>query len=87
MTFEELHELSGEEQTKWLDGKLAEGLTPEEIYDLLGTDKSRLGKIGIYYVPPKKCFMVKPMRGYGTTKFSGNEKADDAGIIGGKKID
>jgi len=86
MTFEELQELSGDEQTAFLDGQLAQGLSPDEIYAQLGTDKSAMGKIGIYYVPPKNAFMVKPMRGYGTTKFSGNEKADDAGIVGGTKL-
>ena len=83
MTFDEFEKLSAEEQTAFLDARLADGLTPDEIYELLGTDKSGIGKIGIFYVPPKNSFMVKPMRGYGTTKFSGNEKADDAGIVGG----
>jgi hypothetical protein len=87
MTFEEFAELSGDEQSSWLNGQLAEGKTPEDIYAILGSDKAGLGKIGIFYVPPKKSFMIKPMRGYQTTKFSGNEKADDAGIIGGSKID
>jgi hypothetical protein len=86
MTMDELVELGGDEQTKWLNGELAAGKTPEDIYAALGTDKAGIGKVGIFYVPPKMSFMVKPMRGYQTTRLSGNEKADDAGIIGGKTI-
>jgi len=87
MRLDELIELSGDEQTSWLNGQLAEGKAIDDIYAELGTDKSGLGKVGIFYVPPKKNFMIKPMRGYQTTRFSGNEKADDAGIIGGDKIE
>ncbi|MDR1962107.1 MAG: hypothetical protein LBQ16_07485 [Gracilibacteraceae bacterium] len=86
MTIDELIELSSGEQEAWLNGQLAEGKTPEDIYAALGTDKTGIGKVGIFYVPPKKAFMIKPMRGYQTTRLSGNEKADDAGIIGGKTI-
>jgi hypothetical protein len=86
MTFAEFEELSTDEQANWLAEQLASGKTPDDVYATLGTDKSGLGKIGIFYVPPKKAFMIKPMRGYQTTKLSGNEKADDAGIVGGKTI-
>jgi hypothetical protein len=86
MTFDELIELTGDQQTTWLNEQLAAGKTPDDIYAELGADKSSIGKIGIFYVPPKKSFMIKPMRGYQTTRLSGNEKADDAGIIGGKTI-
>jgi hypothetical protein len=87
MTLDELIELATDEQEKWLNDQLAGGKTPDDIYAELGTDKAGLGKVGIFYVPPKKSFMIKPMRGYQTTRLSGNEKADDAGIIGGKKIE
>jgi hypothetical protein len=82
MTLDELVELSTDDQEKWLDEQLAAGLTPDDVYATLKTDKGGLGKVGIFYVPPKKKFMIKPMRGYQTTKLSGNESADDAGIIG-----
>jgi hypothetical protein len=87
MILKELIELSTEEQEKWLNDRLADGLSVDDIYAELGTDKSGIGKVGIFYVPPKKSFMIKPMRGYQTTRLSGNEKADDAGIIGGKAIE
>ncbi|MDR1713987.1 MAG: hypothetical protein LBR39_07560 [Coriobacteriales bacterium] len=86
MTLDELIELTTEEQEKWLNDELAAGKTPDDIYATLSTDKVGLGKVGIFYVPPKKSFMIKPMRGYQTTRLSGNEKADDAGIIGGVAI-
>ncbi|MDR3307686.1 MAG: hypothetical protein LBS58_02150 [Coriobacteriales bacterium] len=81
MTFDEFVELDGNEQVTYLNEKLADGKAPEDIYADLGTDKSALGKYGIFYVPPRKTFMIKPMRGYQTTKLSGNEKEDDAGLI------
>jgi hypothetical protein len=87
MTLDELIELTTEEQHVWLNSQLVAGNTPDDIYAELGTDKAGLGKVGIFYVPPKKSFMIKPMRGYQTTRLSGNEKADDAGIIGGTKIE
>jgi len=86
MTFAEFEELSTEDQEKWLASTLAETGSPEGVYEALGTDKGGLGKIGVFYVPPKKAFMIKPMRGYQTTKLSGNEKPDDAGIIGGEIV-
>lgn len=86
MTLNELIEMTTEEQEKWLADALASGKTPDDVYADLGTDKGGLGKVGIFYVPPKKAFMIKPMRGYQTTKLSGNEKADDAGIVGGQAI-
>ncbi|MDR2197769.1 MAG: hypothetical protein LBO07_07415 [Coriobacteriales bacterium] len=86
MTLNELLELSTAEQEKWLADQLAGGKTPEEVYAALGTDKGGLGKVGIFYVPPKKAFMIKPMRGYQTTRLSGNEKTGDAGIQGGQTI-
>jgi hypothetical protein len=87
MTLDELIELTTDEQAAWLNDQLVAGQTPDDIYAELGTDKAGLGKVGIFYVPPKKSFMIKPMRGYQTTRLSGNEKADDAGIIGGKAIE
>jgi hypothetical protein len=86
MTLDELLELSTDEQQTWLNEQLAAGKTPDDVYAILGTDKGGLGKVGIFYVPPRKAFNIKPMRGYQTTKLSGNEKADDAGIIGGEAI-
>ncbi|MDR3316424.1 MAG: hypothetical protein LBS98_08160 [Coriobacteriales bacterium] len=86
MTLNELIELTTEEQETWLNGRLVEGATPDDIYAQLETDKIGIGKVGIFYVPPKKAFMTKPMRGYQTTRLSGNEKANDAGIIGGETI-
>jgi hypothetical protein len=87
MTLDELIELATDDQAAWLNDQLVAGKTPDDIYAELGTDKGGLGKVGIFYVPPKKSFMIKPMRGYQTTRLSGNEKADDAGIIGGTKIE
>jgi hypothetical protein len=84
MILEELVDLSTEEQIAWLNRKLEEGLTGEEIFAALGSDKAGVGKFGIFLVGKK--FMVKPMRGYQTTRLSGNEKADDAGIQGGSVI-
>jgi hypothetical protein len=86
MILDELIELTTEEQEAWLNERLSAGKTPDEVYAELGTDKAGIGKVGIFYVPPKKSFMIKPMRGYQTTRLSGNEKADDAGIIGGEAI-
>lgn len=87
MTFEEFEKLNTQEQEKWLNDQLAAGLTPDDVYAALGTTKQGLGKIGVFYVPPKKAFNIKPMRGYQTTKFSGNEGADGVAIIGGEKIE
>jgi hypothetical protein len=87
MTFEEFEQLNTGEQEKWLNDRLAEGKTPDDIYADLNTTKQALGKIGVFYVPPKKSFNIKPMRGYQTTKFSGNEGADGVTIIGGEKIE
>lgn len=87
MTFEEFEQLKTEEQERWLNEQLAAGLSAEDIYAALGTTKQGLGKIGVFYVPPKKSFNIKPMRGYQTTKFSGNEGDDGVTIIGGEKID
>jgi hypothetical protein len=86
MTFDEFADLGTEEQQAWLDERTDAGKSAEDVYAELGTDKPGIGKIGIFYVPPKKKFMIKPMRGYQTTKLSGNEKANDAGIIGGDVI-
>jgi hypothetical protein len=87
MDFQEFELLSTAEQEKWLNDRLAEGMTAEDVYAALGTTKQALGKIGVFYVPPKKSFNIKPMRGYQTTKFSGNEAADGVTIIGGDKIE
>ena len=88
MTFEEFEGLSTVDQETWLNEQLAAGKTPDDIYADLGTTKQGLGKIGVFYVPPKKAFNIKPMRGYQTTKLSGNEGgvATSATIIGGEKI-
>jgi hypothetical protein len=86
MTLDEFIELPTPEQEAWLNDQLVSGKTPEDVYAALGSDKSGLGKVGVFYVPPKKAFMIKPMRGYQTTLLSGNEKADDAGRPGGKAI-
>ena len=88
MTFDEFQALNTVEQEKCLNDMLAEGKTPDEIYEALGTTKQGLGKIGVFYVPPKKAFNIKPMRGYQTTKLSGNEggKTTEATIFGGEKI-
>ena len=80
MTLDEFIDLTTDEQEQWLDDQLAAGLTADEVYAALGTDKNGLGKVGVFYVPPKKKFMIKPMRGYQTTRLSGNEDAK-AGII------
>ncbi|MDR2672968.1 MAG: hypothetical protein LBC35_06805 [Coriobacteriales bacterium] len=88
MTFDEFVDLSTEEQQTWLNEQLAAGKTPEDVYATLGTDKSGLGKIGVFYVPPKKAFNIKPMRGYQTTRLSGNEAESEiikgAAMVGDK---
>jgi hypothetical protein len=86
MTLDEFVELTTEEQEALLAEKLAELGSADAVYEFLGTDKGGLGKVGVFYVPPKKQFMIKPMRGYQTTRLSGNEKDGDAGIIGAATI-
>lgn len=66
MTIDELMELSDEEQKDYLNGQLAEGKTPEEIYADLGTTKLDMGRLGFFTVG--KSFMIKPTRGYARTK-------------------
>lgn len=64
-------ELELEEQVDYLNKLCEEGKDLEEITGIIDIDKRELGKYGLYYVKGK--FMGKPMRGYQTSKRSGNE--------------
>ncbi len=66
MTIDELLELSDAEQKEFLNARLSEGKTPEEIYEALGSDKREMALLGYFYV--KGEFMIKPTRGYARTK-------------------
>ena len=66
-------ELDLEEQVDYPNKLCEEGKDLEEITGMIGIDKRELGKYGLYYVKGK--FMGKPMRGYQTSKRSGNEVA------------
>lgn len=61
-------------QLQYLNEQAATGKGYGEICAGIGLTKEELGKIGFYFVKDK--FMKKPMKGYGTTKRSGNEYTD-----------
>ena len=82
MTFEELLQLDDKVQLEYLNSALDGAKSAEDIYVELGTDKAQMGKFGFFLVGKK--FMVKPMRGYQTTKFSGNEATK---FEGGKAVE
>ena len=61
-------------QFKYLNDAAATGKNYSEICQDLGMTKEELGKLGYYFVKDK--WMRKPMKGYQTTKRSGNEYTD-----------
>ncbi len=71
MDKQELFDLDAKEQVELLNGKLQAGATIEDICAEFDTTTVELGKHGLYYV--KGTFMVKPHRGFQTTKPSGWE--------------
>lgn len=65
-------DLDGDAQLAYLNSKAEAGQGFEEISADLDITKEEFGKHGLYFVGKK--FMLKPMRGYQTTRRSGNEK-------------
>jgi hypothetical protein len=82
MNMTEFADLDGDAQKKYLDDAIAAGKSFDDVYADLGTNKAELGKLGI--IPVKDKFMIKPMRGYQTTKKSGNEASEVYGNDGMK---
>ena len=74
MTKQEFLNLNDEEKLKFLNSEAAAGKEFAKISEELSLTKAELGRIGFYWVGNK--FMGKPMKGYGTTKRSGNEKTE-----------
>jgi hypothetical protein len=74
MTKQEFLNLNEEEKLKFLNSEAAAGKGLAEILEELSLTKAELGRIGYYWVGNN--FMGKPMKGYGTTKRSGNEKTE-----------
>jgi hypothetical protein len=64
--------MSDDNQLKYLNEEAAKGLSYGEICSGIGLTKEELGRNGYYFVKDK--FLKKPMKGYGTTQRSGNEK-------------
>jgi hypothetical protein len=79
MEKQEFLDLELNDQVAYLNSLCAEGKGVDDIEAGLDMNKREFGAIGIYYVRDK--FMGKPMRGYQTTKRSGNEyqKAEGGG--------
>ncbi len=74
MTKQEFLNLNDEEKFKFLNSEAEAGKGLVQILEELSLTKEELGRIGFYRVGNK--FMGKPMKGYGTTKRSGNEKTE-----------
>lgn len=72
MTKQEFLNLDDAAQLKYLNGEATKGISLNEIATGISMSKKELEKIGFYYVKDK--FMQKPMKGYQTTKRSGNEE-------------
>ena len=72
MTKQEFLDLEDAAQLKYLNGEAAKGISFNEISAGINMSKKELEKIGFYFVKDK--FMQKPMKGYQTTKRSGNEE-------------
>lgn len=68
-------DLDANAQLELLNGKLEAGASIEDLCAELDLTKVEFGKHGLYYVNGK--FMVKPHRGFQTTKASGWEKPRD----------
>lgn len=71
MTKQEFLALDDKAQLAFLNGEAAKGLNGVEIPAAIGMTKKELETIGFYFVRNK--YMQKPMKGYQTTKRSGNE--------------
>ncbi len=63
------------DQVNYLNGFVKEGKTLEEIEAEVGMTEREMGAIGLYFIDEDDGFMGKPMRGYQTSKRSGNEYA------------
>jgi hypothetical protein len=75
MKKQEFLNLNEDEKFKFLNEEAAKGKNLVQITSELGITKEELGnKMGFYFVGNK--FMRKPMKGYQTTKRSGNESTD-----------
>jgi len=72
MEKQEFLDLDGAAQLKFLNSKAEAGQSFEEISSEMDISKEEFGKYGFYYAGKK--FMLKPMRGYRTTRRSGYEK-------------
>ena len=72
MNKQEFLNLADTAQLKYLNEEAAKGISFNEIAAGITMNKKELEKIGFYYVKDK--FMLKPMKGYNTTKRSGNEE-------------
>ncbi|MEL1136003.1 hypothetical protein AAC978_12535 [Desulfitobacterium sp. THU1] len=72
MTNQEFLALDDKAQLRYLNEEAAKGVSFNEISAGIKMTKKELEKIGFYYVKDK--FMQKPMKGYQTTKRSGNEE-------------
>lgn len=72
---QEFLDLDAKAQLEFLNGRLESGASMEELCEELDLTKVEFGKHGLYYVNGK--FMVKPHRGFQTTKASGWEKPRD----------
>ena len=72
MTKQEFLDLDDKAQLKYINEEAAKGLSLNDISSGINMTKKELEKIGFYFVKNK--FMQKPMKGYQTTKRSGNEE-------------
>lgn len=67
--------LDAKEQLAQLNGQLEAGQTIDDLCAQFDMTKTEFGKHGLYFVNGK--FLVKPHRGFQTTKASGWEKPRD----------
>lgn len=66
MVIDELLELEDEAQVDYLNSRIDEGKTIEEIYEGLETTKVDMTRYGFFFVGGR--FLLKPTRGYARTK-------------------
>ena len=66
MTIDELLELEDEEQAAYLNARVDEGKSADEVYEGLGTTRMDMARYGFFFVGGR--FMLKPTRGYARTK-------------------
>lgn len=74
MNKQEFLALDDKAKLQYLNELAANGKSISEICSDLGFSKDELGKQG--FIPVGNKFMLKPMKGYGTTVRSGNEYTD-----------